>query len=309
MKVRSQRSQATNFHALATNHFLDVNAVIQRIPKRRYSTYTYMNCTQDIQANASKELNSYLQAQAKVRATEPVSPIAARLRANNQWRVRESIVDGEAYWQEKQSFKKLKDFKNWLTAQGFSWAIACKFIKLYETFAGFAIEQIGWVHPSILFTLTQPKYRPLLEQLRSLPTWTDCAVHDAIKTFNSAHQREKLKSQTDREQPQEPGTGWRQVPGGGRAYQLPLLHEDWLGTLIERIRQIRNQTLAQIITEMALLFVNQNKVKGITLKEIDIPRSAIALSSMPNGYNQSARGDKACANDAKFIVQHGSLTG
>lgn len=118
-------------------------------------------------------------------------------------------MDGEAYWQEKQSFKKLKDFKNWLTAQGFSWATACKLIKLYETFAGFAIEQIGWVHPSILFTLTQPKYRPLLEKLRcqrvatdgqspealpSLPTWTDCAVHDAIKAFNSAHQQEKLKS-------------------------------------------------------------------------------------------------------------------
>jgi hypothetical protein len=278
-----------------------------------------MNFTYDVQASATKEFNSYLEDIAKVRATEPVNPIAVRLRANNQWRVRESIVDGEAYWQEKQSFKKLKDFKNWLTAQGFSWATACKLIKLYETFAGFAIEQIGWVHPSILFTLTQPKYRPLLEQLRSLPTWTDCAVHDAIKAFNTAHQQEKLKSQTETsEQPKEPGTGWRRVPGGGRAYQLPLLHEDWLGTLIERIRKIRNQTLAQIIAEMTLLFVNQNKVKGITLKEIDIPRNAmvaertaakggIAPSSMPNGYNQSAPGDKGCANNAKFILQRSGV--
>ena len=75
-----------------------------------------MNFTYDVQASATKELNSYLEDIAKVRATEPVNPIAVRLRANNQWRVRESIVDGEAYWQEKQSFKKLKDFKNWLTA-------------------------------------------------------------------------------------------------------------------------------------------------------------------------------------------------
>ena len=86
-----------------------------------------------------------------------------------------------------------------------------------------------------------------------------------------------------------------------------LPYEDWLGTLIERIRKIRNQTLAQIITEMTLLFVNQNKVKGITLKEINIPKSAIALSSMPNGYNQSTRGDKACANNAKFIVQRSGV--
>ena len=40
-----------------------------------------MNFTYDVQASATKELNSYLEDIAKVRATEPVNPIAVRLRA------------------------------------------------------------------------------------------------------------------------------------------------------------------------------------------------------------------------------------
>lgn len=62
---------------------------------------------------------------------------------------------------------------------------------------------------------------------------------------------------------EEPGSGWRRLPGGGRAYQLPLLHEDWLGTLIDRAREARNQTVTQLIRDMTLFFVEWGELPGM----------------------------------------------
>lgn len=261
-----------------------------------------MNSTVDVQAIASKELYSQLEVQTVTRAIPLADPMAARIRANNYWRVRETILGGELYWQQKQSFKKLREFKVWLADQGFCWNTACKLIKLYETFAGFPIDQIAWVSVDNLYVLAQPRHKELLEELRSQSQWTDTLVQQAVKLFRGTKKAKESKPKIE-----EPGSGWRRAPGGGRAYQMPLLHDDWIGTLIERIREIKNQTLSHIIGEMALLFVNSGKVPGITLKGIDIPRSARSTSNIPAGYIDNARGNAQCASNARFLAHHRSL--
>lgn len=69
--------------------------------------------------------------------------MAVRIRLIKHHQVREAIIEGEYFWQAKQSFKKLKDFKVWLTTHGFTWKDACRHIKLYEIFAQIPLEQIG----------------------------------------------------------------------------------------------------------------------------------------------------------------------
>ena len=113
-----------------------------------------------------QELENYIATQANSVAPEPVDPVAARIRLNNRFRVQEAIADGEILSLKQQSFKRLKDYKDWLVAHGFTWKNAGKYIKLYQTFASFSLDQIGWVDIATLFGLCQPRYRELLESLR-----------------------------------------------------------------------------------------------------------------------------------------------
>lgn len=239
-----------------------------------------MNSTQNTQAIATSEFNWNLESVAQYVVPEPVDPVAARLRAKNHWRVREDIGTGELLWQKKQSFKRLKDFKDWLVQQGFAPKSACKYLKLYETFACFPIEQIEWVDINTLSTLCQPKYRSLLQKLRSLPKWVDARVQELMQLF-----REQQKTQKPG---QEKDAGWRQVPGGGRAFKLPLLHDEETGMRIVQIQKEKNQTVQQIIKEaIALLF---GKLLGARLLR-------------PARYILYARGYKQCAHNTKILKQ------
>jgi hypothetical protein len=246
-----------------------------------------------------RELDHYIEQQAQTVAPEPVDSVAARLRSMNHWQVKENLLRGEIYSQKKQSFKKLKEFKAWLEQQGFTWKNACKLIKLHETFSSFPLEQIEWVDISTLFALVQPKYQQLLQQMRSLPKWTDAQVQELMQ---GERQRQKVQKPQPQSQPQaKKGTGWRQVPGGGRAYQLPLLHEDWLGVLIDKVRELKNQTLAQLVGEMTRFYVERGQVPGISIKGLEIPKQ-LPSSDLP-GYIPYARSQKDCAHNAKLLQQ------
>lgn len=179
----------------------------------------------------------------------PVDLVAAKIRQRNRWRIKEALEDGEDFWRQKQQMGA-KKFKQWVEKEEFNHATISKYIKLYETFANFPIEQIEWVDLNTLFSLCQPRYRELLEKLRSLPKWTEAKIQELMKQV-----REEKKAKKPQPQTEELGTGWRRLPGGGRALQLPLLHEDWLGALIEKVRCLKNITLTQLIKEMTLFFV------------------------------------------------------
>lgn len=205
-----------------------------------------------------QELENYIASQANSVAPEPADPIAARMRLNNRFRVQEAIADGEIFWQKQQSFKRLKDYKDWLVTQGFTWKNVCKYIKLYQTFASFPLDQIGWVDLATLFGLCQPRYRQLLEELRRFSKWPDAHVQELMQQSREAMKKEKPRLV-------EPGTGWRQLPGGGRGYQLPMLHIDWLGVLIEKALNITNQTLSQLIQDVVVFFISQGQVPGLSV--------------------------------------------
>ena len=212
---------------------------------------------------------------------------AARIRLIKLGKVREALVEGEYFWQKKQSFKNLKEFKAWLQEQEFSWKDAAGQIKLYETFANFPLEQIGWVSLNTLLALCQPRYRELKEAMRAISCWSEVKVQELMRLVRSSALKKKSRA-LNSSQYEEPGTGWRRLPGGGRALQLPLLHEDWLSTLVDRIRQLKNLTLTQVIKESILFFVQQGQVPGISLRELNIPISESQASNSAE-YNLYAR--------------------
>lgn len=196
--------------------------------------------------------------------------IAARIRQRNRWRIKEALEDGEEFRQLKQQMGA-KKFRQWVEKEEFNYSATLKSIKLYETFAGFSLDRIECLDLSTLFTLCQLKYRELLEKLRqqslserSQSKWTEAEIQEQMKQVRS--QKKAAKPQP---QPEEVGTGWRRVPGGGRALQLPLLHIDWLGALIEKVRKIENLTLVQLIKKMTLFFVERGQVPGISLPVLE----------------------------------------
>lgn len=209
-----------------------------------------MNSNQNPQAIATGQDNCDLES----RTPEPVDPVAARLRAINHQRVREDIETGKLLFFQKQSCKRLKDFKVWLDSYGFAYQSACKYLKLYQTFASFPLEQISGVDINTLSTLCQPKYRALLPLLRSLPKWVDVKIVELMQQFWSEQKAEREQQKTQKP-PQEKNAGWRQVPGGGRAFKLPLLHDEETGMRIVQIQKEKNLTVHQVIKEaIALLF-------------------------------------------------------
>lgn len=238
-----------------------------------------MNSTQNTEAIATSEFNWNLESVAQYVVPEPVDPVAARLRAKNHQRVKEDIETGELLWQKKQSFKRLKDFKVWLVQQGFAPKSAYKYLKLYETFACFPIEQIEWVDIDTLCTLCQPRYRSLLQKLRSLPLWVDAKVQELMEQFRAQKKPHKPGLEKD--------AGWRQVPGGGRAFKLPLLHDEQTGMRLVQIQKEKNQTVQQIIKEaIALLF---DKLTGQPKRQ--------------TRYILYTRGCEQCANKTKILKQ------
>lgn len=199
----------------------------------------------------------------------PVDLVAAKIRQRNRSRIEEALEDGEDFWRQKQQMGA-KKFKQWVEKEEFNYTSISKFIKLYETFANFPIEQIEWVDLNTLFSLCQPRYRELLEKLRLLPKWTEAKIQELMKQCREEKKAEKPQPQTE-----ELGTGWKRLPGGGRALQLPLLHEDWLSALIEKVRCLKNITLTQLIKEMTLFFVESGQVCGISLRNLKDCRVAM----------------------------------
>lgn len=206
------------------------------------------------------ELEQHLEQQANPFAQEPTDPIAARIRGRNRWRVREALETGEEFLQEKHK-RGTKGFKEWLGLQGFALVAASKLIKLFEVFQNFSLDQIEWVTPETLESLALPRYEKLRKQLRSLSKWTDAKVQELMKQEREQNKTQKLQSKLGKE------AGWRQVPGGGRAFKLPLLHDEETGMRIVQLVEEKNQTVQQVIKEaIALLF---GTLPGTTLRSQD----------------------------------------
>lgn len=257
-----------------------------------------MHCTPDIQAIATTELHSHLEQQASVVAPEfnpPTDKIAATIRLIKLGKVREALVEGKYYWDKRQNFKKLKDFKAWLEQQGFTWKDACKHIKLYETFAKFSLEQIGWLSLDTLFALCQPKYLRLVEQLHCGTRWIDTKIQELMKVCRQ--QQKKL------EKPKRERTGLVNLACGGRAFQFPLLHDDKAIAQILRIQEYRQDaTLTQLAAEaIALLFEQEDRLHRQG-RCVEVPSTPCRPRSLHlNGYGSGVRSVKDWHHNAKVL--------
>lgn len=80
----------------------------------------------------------------------------------------------------------------------------------------FPLTQIAWIDLATLFQLCQPRYKNLLEKLRSLPVWTDARVSELMQQWREVTRSPKPKTTL----------GLINLPTGGRAFQFPLLHDD-----------------------------------------------------------------------------------
>jgi hypothetical protein len=84
---------------------------------------------------------------------------------------------------------------------------------------------------------------------------------------------------------QELDAGWRQVSGGGRAFKLPLLHDEDTGMRIVQLVEHKHQTVGQVVKE-AIAILYGREIPGATLRS--------------SGYIFNARGHKQCAHNARI---------
>ncbi|HCF28695.1 MAG TPA: hypothetical protein DEV81_16160 [Cyanobacteria bacterium UBA11049] len=173
--------------------------------------------------------------------------IAQKIDELNAQEVEIALKKGVLYSQRRRSMSR-DGFKIWLTQNGFTGAIAAKYINLAKTFVNFSLECIGKIALSTLFALCQPKYKKLVCKLRGF-AWTEAKIQAAMQ-----QERETQKAETE-QQPAAPKTGLIGVPSSGRAFQFPLLHDDEAIAKLLQILENRNITPVQLLIEaIALLF-------------------------------------------------------
>lgn len=180
--------------------------------------------------------------------------IAEKINELNAQEIEIALNKGALYWQRRRSMSR-DGFKIWLTRNGFTGAIAAKYINLAKTFVNFSLECIGKIALSTLLALCQPKYKKLVCKLRGF-AWTE-------EKIQAAMQQERETQKTESQQPVAPKTGLISVPTGGRAYQFPLLHDDEAIAKLLKILENRNITPVQLLGEaIALLFEKIPDVSG-----------------------------------------------
>ena len=173
--------------------------------------------------------------------------IAQKIDELNAQEIEIALKKGELYSQRRRSMSR-DGFKIWLNQNGFTGAIAAKYINLAKTFVNFSPQCIGKIALSTLFALCQPKYKKLVCKLRGF-AWTEAKIQAAMQ-----QERETQKAERE-QQPNVPKTRLISVPTGGRAFQFPLLHNDEAIAKLLQILENRNITPVQLLIEaIALLF-------------------------------------------------------
>ncbi len=173
--------------------------------------------------------------------------IAQKIDELNAQEIEIALKKGALYSQRRRSMSR-DGFKIWLNQNGFTGAIAAKYINLAKTFVNFSPQCIGKIALSTLFALCQPKYKKLVCKLRGF-AWTEAEIQAAMQ-----QERESQKAERE-QQPVAPKTGLLCVPSGGRAFQFPLLHDDEAIAKLLQILENRHITPVQLLVlAIALLY-------------------------------------------------------
>ena len=90
--------------------------------------------------------------------------IAQKIDELNAQEIEIALNKGALYWQRRRSMSR-DGFKIWLSQNGFTHAVAAKYITFVKEFANFSPQCIGKIALSTLFALCQPKYKKLVCKL------------------------------------------------------------------------------------------------------------------------------------------------
>ena len=176
----------------------------------------------DETAIAPPQLNQPLEQQADAVAPEDLQKVRNGMRcvvkeaAENfldmsQFLIEQALHMGQSLLRMKTDLKS-DEYRVFLAQIGWTTTIASKYIKLAKTFEGFAIAKLRRLDLNTLFALCHSVYSSLVDQLREMTEVTQGQVKDLMRAIRPAKKPQSTN----------PVSGWKQIPSGGRYYNVLL---------------------------------------------------------------------------------------
>lgn len=229
-----------------------MNSTLSTTPIATAQNNCELESTTDEQELAQLELDKHLEIQSEQISQQDT--VTTRLQESNRARVALALADGKLYALQKRQLGKR--FTTWLKNNGLVRKIASMYVRLYQFYQYFSLEQIGLVDVKTLVSLTAPRYKLLLGKLKYYQQWTQALVENLMQ--QEQHKQKVLKSdQSDRTLDDD--SGWRRMPSGGRRYYSLNLHDESTAIAIERYAKSENVRREQIIKAAITIFEQYKK--------------------------------------------------
>lgn len=192
---------------------------------------------QDEAAVAQAELEQYLDQQSQ--------DVEDEFDLLQQAIIERELQFGQFLLAKKNALKR--EYKQYLEQKGFSVAKANKHVRLWQTFADFPVRCLYKISLDTLHSLTQPRYKDLVERLRHLGQATQVVVEQMLKEMRLS-KPPAVK---------EPISGWKQDASGGGRHYLVQLYDEATGVAIEKVAK-RQGVLPQKVVVDAIAEYSRN---------------------------------------------------
>ncbi|GAB1542546.1 hypothetical protein NUACC21_52200 [Scytonema sp. NUACC21] len=194
----------------------------------------------DEQIIAQRELNQYVEAQANAIAPQaPEDSFDALAMATESILAHAMVLAQQKEHLSKTAYRKLVKQYGWKNEDR-------KYLKVAESFKGFACQDLAQIEPTTIFRLANnsKKYQSVIDKLHSLAEINQSAVRELIA---------QVRQST--EPKQEQSSIWRRTKNGGRYCQIPPIHEtdERTGTTLQKMMDEEGLTAQRIVAEAIAL--------------------------------------------------------
>ncbi len=174
------------------------------------------------------------------------SATAVSIRRLSQATVSQALKIGQRLWQMQRDLKR-KEYNTFLGVLGWASTKAKKFVNLAKTFSEFESSQLSGIELTTMLSLCSKRYQSLVGQLREMQDITQQLVEELIK-----------ENRASRKPKQDPISGWKQNrAGGGRRYEVILLHDEETGLSIEQQAEAEGTLPHKVLAEAVALRAKQ----------------------------------------------------
>ncbi|MDY6902378.1 MAG: hypothetical protein SWZ49_30560, partial [Cyanobacteriota bacterium] len=156
-----------------------------------------------------------------------------------------------------------------------------KYLKVAQTFKKFSPSDLAEIEPNTLFLLSNQskKYAPVIEQLLDIGSITQKKVRELIK---KQRKPKPIK-------PEKPSI-WRRTKNGGRYCQVPPIHDQETGVILQKLMDSTGKTAQELIGEslklqLALLERRDCEVPQTTeteVSKVETQESSVSHESSEN---------------------------